>query len=162
LQLLNDTTSVCRKGRLQFAAASFMFWAPQQGNTGMLTGLYAALIAAIFIGLSARVIAYRLTHRLSLGDHGNKSLMKRMRAQANCAEYAPFGLLLMALVELQDAASSALHIIGLLLLAGRALHAYGFSASPPVMMMRQSGMMLTFASYLVSIFCLLVFALIFS
>lgn len=139
-----------------------MFGAPQQGNTGMITGLYAALIALLFIALSARVIAYRLTHRLGLGDHGDKSLMKRMRAQANCAEYAPFGLLLMALVEIQDPATSALHLIGLPLLFGRALHAYGFSASPPVLILRQAGIVLTFGSFLVSIYCLLVFALIFS
>ncbi len=121
----------------------------------MITGAYAALIAIIFIALSVRVILFRRQNQLGLGDHGNKSLMKRMRAQANCAEYAPFGLLLMALVELQDAAPSALHMIGATLLLGRIVHGYGFSASPPIMLMRQAGMMLTFASYLVSISCLL-------
>ena len=126
----------------------------------MITGLYAALIAVIYVTLSVRVITYRRAHKIGLGDDGNKSLMKRMRAQANCAEYAPFGLLLMALVELQDAAPSAVHLIGLMLLAGRAVHGYGFSMSPPVMILRQAGMMLTFGSYLVSIFCLLYFALI--
>ena len=61
----------------------------------MITGLYGALIALVFLALSARVIMYRRANQLGLGDHGDKSLMKRMRAQANCAEYAPFGLLLM-------------------------------------------------------------------
>ena len=124
----------------------------------MVTGIYAALIALIFIALSARVILYRRAHRLGLGDHGDKSLMKRMRAQANCAEYAPFGLLLMALVEMQNPYSGVIHLIGLTLLLGRAIHGYGFSASPPIMIMRQSGMMLTLASYVLSIIALLTLA----
>ena len=126
----------------------------------MITGLYAALIALIFIVLSVRVILYRRAHGLGLGDHGNKSLMKRMRAQTNCAEYAPFGLLLMALVEMQNVTPSAVHLIGIMLLAGRALHGYGFSASPPVLVLRQVGMVLTLGSYLVNIYCLLFFALV--
>ncbi|AKS45632.1 hypothetical protein SAMN05444287_0730 [Octadecabacter temperatus] len=124
----------------------------------MITGIYAALIAVIFIVLSVRVILFRRQNQLGLGDHGNKSLMKRMRAQANCAEYAPFGLLLMALVELQDAAPSALHLIGATLFLGRIVHGYGFSASPPIMPLRQAGMLLTLASYCLSIFCLIFFA----
>jgi len=121
----------------------------------MITGFYAALIALIFIALSIRIILYRRANKLGLGDHGDKSLMKRMRAQANCAEYAPFGLLLMGLVEIQFPNSSALHIIGGTLLAGRVLHGYGFSASPPIMPLRQLGMILTLTSYLVSIFLLI-------
>ncbi|SMX37847.1 MAPEG family protein [Octadecabacter ascidiaceicola] len=126
----------------------------------MITGVYASAVALIFLTLSVRVILYRRKNQLGLGDHGDKSLMKRMRAQANCAEYAPFGLLLMALVELQDADPSAVHLIGATLLLGRIVHGYGFSTSPPIMLMRQAGMMLTFASYLVSVYCLLFFAFI--
>lgn len=117
----------------------------------MITGLYAAAIAVIFIVLSARVIFYRRAHRLGLGDHGDKSLMKRMRAQANCAEYAPFGLVLMALLEMSIQLNVGVHLAGLTLLLGRAIHGFGFSASPPIMIMRQSGMILTLASYLISI-----------
>ena len=120
----------------------------------MITGYYAALIALIFIALSARVILYRRAKKISMGHHEDNSLLKRMRAQANCAEYAPFGLLLMALVEIQFPNSSALHLIGGLLLGGRALHGYGFSASPPIMRLRQVGMIMTLGSYLASIFLL--------
>ena len=122
----------------------------------MLTGIYAALTAIVFLWLSLRVIRYRRAHRLGLGDHGDKSLTKRMRAQANCAEYAPFALLLMALAEWQGAATVILHLIGLTLLAGRIGHGYGFSASPPIMRLRVGGMLLTLASYGLSIVTLLV------
>ena len=124
----------------------------------MITGLYGALIALVFLALSARVIVYRRANQMGLGDHGDKSLMKRMRAQANCAEYAPFGLLLMLLVDLQNPTPILLHVIGMLLLLGRAAHGYGFSASPPKMNLRVGGMLLTLTSFLVSIFCLIFFA----
>lgn len=111
--------------------------------TVSITPIYAALIAVVFIVLSARVIVFRRANRLSLGDEGNRSLLKRMRAQANCAEYAPFGLLLLLLAELQGAPRVALHASGLLLLAGRVIHAYGFSAHPPKMRLRVLGMVCT-------------------
>ena len=122
----------------------------------MITALYAAPIAALFIALSIRIIVYRRTHKLGLGDAGDKSLMKRMRAQANCAEYAPFALVLMLLVELQDAPAPVVHAIGALLLLGRVLHGYGFSTSPPMMTLRVTGTALTLLSYIVAIIALLV------
>jgi len=121
----------------------------------MITPLYAAPIAALFIALSIRIIVYRRTHKLGLGDAGDKSLMKRMRAQANCAEYAPFALVLMLLVELQNAPAVVVHIIGAMLLVGRVLHGYGFSASPPVMNLRVAGTLLTLTSYVVAIIALI-------
>lgn len=117
----------------------------------MITPLYAAALSMLFIVLSARVITYRRGNGIGLGDHGDKSLLKRIRAQANCAEYAPFGVLLMLLAELQNSPALVLHLIGLLLLIGRLMHGYGFSASPPIMRLRVLGMALTFASYLVAV-----------
>ncbi|MEM1236184.1 MAG: MAPEG family protein [Pseudomonadota bacterium] len=108
-----------------------------------ITALYAAPIALIFLWLSTRVILARRDEKIGLGDGGNKSLMKRMRAQANCAEYAPIGILLIGLVEINGGPALLIHMLGLSLLAGRALHAWGFSASPPVMIGRQIGMVLT-------------------
>lgn len=120
-----------------------------------VTPLYAGLIALIFLALSFRVIAYRRTHRLSIGDEGNRSLLRRMRAQANCAEYAPFGLFLLLLMELQGAGGVMLHGLGLCLLLGRAAHAYGFAAKPMNLKMRQLGMILTFAQLIVASIALL-------
>lgn len=112
--------------------------------TVTITPIYAGLIALIFFALSWRVIAYRRANRLSLGDEGDRSLLRRMRAQANCAEYAPFGLLLLLLLELQGASLGMLHAMGACLLLGRAFHAYGFASKPMNLPMRQAGMILTF------------------
>ncbi|APE45450.1 hypothetical protein BOO69_11975 [Sulfitobacter alexandrii] len=108
-----------------------------------LTSLYAGMLALVFLVLSARVILYRRAHLISLGDTGDKALLKRIRAQANWAEYAPLGLLLMLLAELNGAPAMALHMMGLALLSGRVLHGVGFSCTPQKMMLRQAGMVLT-------------------
>ncbi|WP_341234222.1 MAPEG family protein [uncultured Sulfitobacter sp.] len=116
-----------------------------------ITSIYAALTALIFLTLSIRVIIYRRANIISLGDSGDKNLLKRMRAQANCAEYAPLALILLMLSELAGAPSLALHVLGILLVAGRALHAIGFASTPQKIILRQLGMamniaMITFAA----------------
>ncbi|MDJ0821215.1 MAG: MAPEG family protein [Paracoccaceae bacterium] len=115
-----------------------------------ITALYAAALALLFIGLSLRVITYRRSNRLSLGDEGDRRLLQRMRAQANCAEYAPFGVLLLLLAELQGAPDLGVHALGLTLLAGRVMHAVGFSRRPNIMALRVGGMVLTMTMILVT------------
>ncbi len=115
-----------------------------------ITSLYSALLTLVFLWLSLRVIVYRRKNRISLGDAGNNSLLKRMRAHSNFVEYAPFGLILLALVEMADAPAMAVHVLGGLLLIGRSAHAWGFSASPPVMNARVLGTALTLSMILLS------------
>ncbi|MGC1505865.1 MAG: MAPEG family protein [Sulfitobacter sp.] len=108
-----------------------------------ITPIYASLTALIFLVLTWRVIRYRRAHMISLGDNGDKNLLKRMRAQANCAEYAPLALLILLLVELAAAPAVAVHVMGIALVAGRALHGYGFASTPQKIILRQLGMLLT-------------------
>lgn len=115
-----------------------------------VTPIYAALTALIFLVLSWRVILYRRANKLSLGDSGDKNLLKRMRAQANCGEYAPIALLLILMVELAGAPATAVHVLGLMLVAGRAAHAYGFGSTPQIFALRQLGMVLTLAAIALS------------
>lgn len=120
-----------------------------------ITPIYASIIALIYFALCWRVIAYRRANRLSLGDEGDRSLLRRMRAQANCAEYAPFGLLLLLMLELQGGFGLFVHAMGLCLLFGRAAHAYGFASKPMNFKMRQLGMVLTFAQLIATSIALL-------
>lgn len=108
-----------------------------------VTTLYASLCALLFLVLTIRVISYRRAASVSVGDAGDRVLLGRIRAQANCAEYLPIGLILLALAELQGAPQTALHLLGLALLAGRIAHAIGFSRTPQIMRLRATGMMLT-------------------
>ncbi len=115
-----------------------------------ITPIYAALTALIFLALSWRVILYRRAKVISLGDTGDKNLLKRMRAQANCAEYAPIALLLILMTEMAGAPASAVHGLGIALVVGRLLHAYGFASTPQKIILRQLGMVLTLGTIALS------------
>ena len=111
----------------------------------VVTPLYAAALTALFISLSLRVIALRRSGRVSLGDAGDPALLARIRAQGNCAEYAPLGIVLLLLAELAGAAPALLHLSGLSLLAGRVIHAWALSG-PGRFAARTIGMLMTFAA----------------
>lgn len=108
-----------------------------------ITALYAALLAPLFILLSARVIRIRRKSRVPIGDGGDAMLLRHMRVQANFAEYVPFALLLMALAEGLNTPAALLHALGIGLLAGRLLHAYGVSQARENYRLRVAGMVAT-------------------
>lgn len=124
-----------------------------------ITALYAAPLTALLILLSLRVIAARRRHGVSLGSGGHPLLERAMRAQANCAEYVPLGLLLLALQEGLGRPAWALHLLGLLLLVGRLAHGFGISREPEVLIWRGIGMLGTIAMLAGSAVSLLVLAL---
>jgi uncharacterized protein len=125
-----------------------------------ITAFYAALLAVLFLFLSVRVIGWRRERRVEFGHGEDTELLRRMRVHANFAEYVPFTLLLMALAESMAPPHLLLHIAGLLLVAGRLLHAYGVSQSPAIMRYRVYGMMLTLVALgLAALICLSLSAL---
>jgi len=94
----------------------------------IITSLYAALLVVLFIVLSARIIAFRRGKKINLGDGEDEAMRRRIRAQANCAEYAPFGILMMGIAETLSAHPALLHLMGIMLLVGRIMHAYGINS----------------------------------
>ena len=110
-----------------------------------ITAFYAALLAGLFIFLSVRVIAQRREASVEVGAGDSPELLRRMRVHANFAEYVPFALLLIALAESLKAPSIELHVLGLALLAGRIIHAYGLSQTPHILRYRVLGMATTFS-----------------
>jgi hypothetical protein len=113
-----------------------------------ITGSYAAALTLFYLLLSARVIAKRRGDRINLGDGDDPDMLRRMRAHGNFAEYAPLGLLLLAIAELQGEAALWLHLTGGLLLAGRLMHGVNFTFALKSMPLRTGGMVLTFLSLL--------------
>lgn len=109
-----------------------------------ITPLYAGLIGVLFIILSLRVSTRRMSAKVTSGDGDDKALFKRIRVQANCAEYAAIGLLLLAMVEVQGAPGWGVHLLGLMLLVGRVMHAVGYGRTPQIVPLRRIGMMLTY------------------
>jgi uncharacterized protein len=115
-----------------------------------ITGLYGAALAVLFVVLSARVILFRRANKVSLGDGGDPDLLGRIRAQGNFAEYAPFGLLLILIAELQGSPALWLHLCGLLLLTGRMMHGVNFSFGLRKMALRVGGMVLTLTALILA------------
>jgi len=114
-----------------------------------ITPFYAAILGIMFVYLSLRVALFRRKEQISLGDANDPVLQTRVRVQGNFAEYAPFGLLLLLMVELQGGHILLVHAIGLMLLVGRIAHAWGLSQNPQSIPLRKNGMILTFLAIVV-------------
>lgn len=117
-----------------------------------ITALYASLLAVVFILLSVRVITQRREARIEIGPGESKELLRRMRVHANFAEYVPFALVLMALAESLKVPPPLLHLVGVVLLVARVLHAYGLSQNPHNLKQRTWGVTLTFTAIAIAAF----------
>ncbi|HEX4480413.1 MAG TPA: MAPEG family protein [Rudaea sp.] len=92
-----------------------------------ITGLYAALMALLVVVLALRVVMFRRSARIGLGDGNNPDLLKRIRVHGNAVEYVPFYLLLMLILELNQTAPILIHAFGIVLVVARLMHAWGVS-----------------------------------
>ena len=115
-----------------------------------VTLLYASLLAFWFVILSVRVIRYRGTASISLGDGGNPELQRRIRGHGNFVDYAPLALILMGLLELGGADQISLHVVGALLLVGRFAHGWALSFTEGNAFGRTGGMVLTLAAIIIA------------
>jgi hypothetical protein len=112
---------------------------------------YAGLLALLLLVLSGQVVRLRLRHRVGLGAGSVPELERAIRAHANFCEYVPLALLLLAGLSLAGAAPGwALHALGLSLLIGRVLHAFGLARSAGASRARQAGTVLTWLVLLVA------------
>ena len=110
----------------------------------IVTSIIAAVLTAVFIRLSFNVIGLRRKNKVGLGSGGNENLERAIRAQGNFAEYVPFGLILLACLELNGAAWWLVAIPGVTLIIGRLIHAIGINTPPPDFSKRVLGMKFTF------------------
>jgi uncharacterized membrane protein YecN with MAPEG domain len=110
--------------------------------------LWAGLSLLLMLALSVRVVRIRRVRRVGLG-HGNVPELERAtRAFGNAAEYVPAALVALLLLAVLGAPVLLVHVAGLALFAGRALHAVGLSRSGGASWPRTIGMVLTFLFYL--------------
>ena len=121
-----------------------------------ITPVYAALLAFVFITLSLRTIKLRREYKISIGHSRNKIIERAMRAHANFAEYVPFSLLLLIMLESLTRLPVLIHLLGMALLIGRVIHAYGISQAEEDFRYRVTGMATTFAVLGISAFGILV------
>jgi uncharacterized membrane protein YecN with MAPEG domain len=121
-----------------------------------ITIFYAALLAIIFVILSLKTIGLRRSLHIDVGDGGNPKMLRAMRVHSNFAEYTPFALLLLTMVEAQGCHDYLIHALGITLLVGRLSHAFGVAQEKETFIFRVSGMIMTFTVILTSSFYLLV------
>ena len=112
----------------------------------LVTSFIAAVLVIIFIKLSFAVISLRRKNQVGLGSGGHDDLERAIRAHANFAEYVPFGIILIACLELNGAPWWLVAIPGITLIIGRLFHAVGINLPPPDFSKRVLGMKLTFAT----------------
>lgn len=125
---------------------------------GFTLAPYAALLGLIYVFLSSYVANLRRREREGLGAT-HPQLQRGARAHGNFIEYVPFALLLFWLCGHTGSAPLTLHLLGLALLVGRSLHAYGILVAEPKgnnYLFRASGMLLTLGAILVASVLLLI------
>jgi len=124
--------------------------------TDWITPLYAGLLGLLLIGLAYNVSRYRVGLKIAIGDNGHPGIQRAIRAHANLTENAPFGLILLAAVEIQGFSAVVIHVLGCMLVLGRGLHAFGLSRNAGTSVGRASGILLTWlmilAASLIAIF----------
>lgn len=114
-----------------------------------ITSLIAAGLAILLLVLTFIVSKYRGVAHVPLGDGGDKEMLKRIRTFGNFTEYAPMGLILLALVEYSGGSSLIVWVIGGLLLGGRILHALGMLIKS-ISIGRMLGILATYLVFLIS------------
>jgi hypothetical protein len=108
-----------------------------------ITPFYAAVLGLIFAFLSVRTMRLRREFQVALGDGQQPPLLKAARVHANFAEYVPISLLLIYFLETYTHSYWWIHVLGVALLAGRIIHAYGLSQPEENYNFRRIGMGLT-------------------
>src|SRR4029453_9234342 len=85
--------------------------------------LWAGLHLILLLVLSVLVTSQCRRHKVVIGDGGVPSLLQAIRAFGNAAEYVPVTLIGLAVVAFAGAAPLLILSIGVILFAGRVLHA---------------------------------------
>jgi uncharacterized protein len=109
-----------------------------------IVSLYSGIFGLFFVALSVRTLLLRRQFGIAIGSADNPMLARASRVHANFAEYIPFALVLIYLLETQTSSNWWIHIICLALLIGRISHAYGVSQVKENLRYRVIGMALTF------------------
>ena len=107
-----------------------------------ITLTVAGAAALINAWLGWRVGQRRISEKVSIGDGGNERLTARMRAHANYAEYTPFVLILIGLIELAAGTTLWLWAVGGVYLLARIAHAFGMDR-PGGNPLRMAGILVT-------------------
>lgn len=122
----------------------------------IITGLYAGILALLFIALCFNVIRKRLSFGIGIGHGDNHELKKAIRIHANFAEHVPLALILIALCDYTQFNPYFIHAMGVSLVIGRLLHAYGLSKTSVRSTGRTLGVLLTYTTIIIASIMLII------
>ena len=111
-----------------------------------ITLLTAAAAALLNIWLGYRIAQHRHRFKVSVGDGGHEPLLRRMRAQANFIENAPFFLILLGGLEISGANRLALTAAAAVFILARIAHPIGMDGGDLAIWRRNGIMASTFAT----------------
>ncbi|WP_372964237.1 MAPEG family protein [Marinobacter sp.] len=121
-----------------------------------ITAVFAAVIGLLLLVLSGLVVKYRLKYRMGMGVNEDPEFGAAVRAHANLVEYAPIGLIMLAIAELNGVSNTLIYWTGMALVAGRILHAFGMiNGKGGEHKARMIGILLTWLAILVAALLLL-------
>ncbi|WP_394391058.1 MAPEG family protein [Shewanella woodyi] len=92
-----------------------------------ISGLYISITAILVVMFAMRVVKLRRKHKIGIGDSDNKELRIAGRVHANLIENAPIAMALLLVAELNGLAPLGLHLLGIMWVIGRVLHAIGLT-----------------------------------
>ena len=103
-------------------------------------------MAFIIVALGINVTVHRVKLGVPLGDGGNPQMLRMIRLHGNAVEYIPLALVLMLAYEINGGWHTALHIIGIALVAGRLIQTWAMWSTEIVGAGRGTGQTLTWLS----------------
>ena len=107
-----------------------------------VTLLTAAGAVGVNLWLGARVVRSRREHGVRIGDGGNETVLRRMRAQANFIENTTLFLFLLGGIELSGGNRAALGAVAAAFILARIAHGIGMDG-PQLFRWRMVGMLTT-------------------
>lgn len=122
--------------------------------------LWSGLLIILLLVLSVLVVRQRRKHRIAIGDGGAPELLQAIRAFGNATEYIPVGVGALAVLAVVGASPLAVHLTGVMLFAGRLIHAVGLSRTTGTSLGRTIGMSLTWIAYVFAAVALIFYGIV--
>lgn len=121
--------------------------------------LWAGLHLILLLVLAVLVTRQRRKHGVAMGAGGVEPLELAIRAFGNATEYIPTALVGLGILAFAGAPPMVIHPLGLMLFAGRVMHAVGLSRSGGVSWLRTAGVVATWVAYVAAAAALLFYAI---
>jgi uncharacterized membrane protein YecN with MAPEG domain len=121
--------------------------------------LWTGVHLLLLLVLSVLVFRQRREHQTPIGEGEAPSLGQAVRAFRGAALYAPAGLIGLAVLALAGAAPAVIHVMGVTLFAGRVVEAVALSRGSEASMLRSTGVVLTWLSWLAVAVALIFYAI---